>query len=75
MQDRFLHALELSKQEYNTFALMHCPGAQIVCRDLASTIGYRGRGIKNQIFLQKAAGIPSAAFCIGKILNLWVKTA
>ena len=71
MQDRFLHALELSKQEYNTFV----PGAQIVCGDLASTIGYCGRGIKNQIFLQKAAGIPSAAFCIGKILNLWVKTA
>ena len=36
MQDSFPHALELSKQGYNAFALIYRPGAQTACEDLAA---------------------------------------
>ena len=35
MQDSFPHALELSEQGYNAFALIYRPGAQTACEDLA----------------------------------------
>lgn len=35
MQDSFPHALELSRKEYNAFALIYRPGAQTACEDLA----------------------------------------
>ena len=40
MQDSFPHALELSKQGYNAFALIYRPGAQTACEDLARAIQY-----------------------------------
>lgn len=40
MQDSFPHALELSKQGYNAFALIYRPGAQTVCEDLARAIAF-----------------------------------
>ena len=40
MQDSFPHALELSKQGYNAFALIYRPGAQTACEDLARAIGF-----------------------------------
>lgn len=40
MQDSFPHALELSKQGYNTFALIYRPGAQTACEDLARAIQF-----------------------------------
>lgn len=38
MQDSFPHALELSKNGYNAFALIYRPGAQTACEDLARAI-------------------------------------
>lgn len=38
MHDSFPHALELSKQGYNAFALIYRPGAQTACEDLARAI-------------------------------------
>ena len=38
MQDSFPHALELSKQGYNAFALIYRPGAQTACEDLARAV-------------------------------------
>lgn len=40
MQDSFPHALELSRQGYNAFALIYRPGAQTACEDLARAIQY-----------------------------------
>lgn len=40
MQDSFPHALELSKQGYNAFALIYRPGAQTACEDLAQAIRF-----------------------------------
>lgn len=40
MQDSFPHALELSKQGYNDFALIYRPGAQTACEDLARAIQF-----------------------------------
>ena len=40
MQDSFTHALELSKQGYNVFALIYRPGAQTACEDLARAIAF-----------------------------------
>lgn len=40
MQDSFPHALELSKQGYNAFALIYRPGAQTACEDLARAITF-----------------------------------
>ena len=40
MHDSFPHALELSKQGYNTFALIYRPGAQTACEDLARAISF-----------------------------------
>ena len=40
MQDSFPHALELSKQGYNVFALIYRPGAQTACEDLARAIAF-----------------------------------
>ena len=40
MQDSFPHALELSKQGYNAFALIYRPSAQTACEDLARTIQF-----------------------------------
>lgn len=40
MQDSFPHALELSKQGYNAFALIYRPGAQTACADLARAIQF-----------------------------------
>ena len=40
MQDSFPHALELSKQGYNAFALIYRPGAQTACEDLARAIQF-----------------------------------
>ena len=40
MQDSFPHALELSKQGYNAFALIYRPGAQTACEDLARAIAF-----------------------------------
>lgn len=40
MQDSFPHALELSKKEYNAFALIYRPGAQTACEDLARAITF-----------------------------------
>lgn len=40
MQDSFPHALELSKQGYNAFALIYRPGAQAACEDLARVISF-----------------------------------
>ncbi len=40
MQDSFPHALELSKMEYNAFALIYRPGAQTACEDLARAISF-----------------------------------
>lgn len=40
MHDSFPHALELSKQGYNAFALIYRPGAQTACEDLARAIGF-----------------------------------
>ena len=38
MHDSFPHALELSKKEYNAFALIYRPGARTACEDLARAI-------------------------------------
>lgn len=40
MQDSFPHALELSKQGYNAFALIYRPGAGTACEDLARAIAF-----------------------------------
>lgn len=40
MHDSFPHALELSKQGYNAFALIYRPGAQMACEDLARAISF-----------------------------------
>lgn len=40
MQDSFPHALELSKNGYNAFALIYRPGAQTACQDLARAISF-----------------------------------
>ena len=40
MHDSFPHALELSKQGYNAFALIYRPGAQTACEDLARAIAF-----------------------------------
>ena len=40
MQDSFPHALELSKQDYNAFALIYRPGSQAACEDLARAIAF-----------------------------------
>lgn len=40
MQDSFPHALELSKQGYNAFALIYRPGTQTACEDLARAITF-----------------------------------
>ena len=40
MHDSFPHALELSKQGYNAFALIYRPGAQSACEDLARAISF-----------------------------------
>lgn len=40
MQDRFPHALELSKLGYNAFALIYRPGAQTACEDLSRAISF-----------------------------------
>lgn len=40
MHDSFPHALELSKQGYNAFALTYRPGAQTACEDLARAIQF-----------------------------------
>ena len=40
LQDSFPHALELSKQGYNAFALIYRPGAQTACEDLARAIAF-----------------------------------
>lgn len=40
IQDSFPHALELSKQGYNAFALIYRPGAQTACEDLARAIQF-----------------------------------
>ena len=40
MQDSFPHALTLSKQGYNAFALIYRPGAQTACEDLARAISF-----------------------------------
>lgn len=40
IQDSFPHALELSKQGYNAFALIYRPGAQTACEDLARAVQF-----------------------------------
>ncbi len=40
MHDSFPHALELSKQGYNAFALIYRPDAQAACEDLARAISF-----------------------------------
>lgn len=40
MHDSFPHALELSGQGYNAFALIYRPGAQTACEDLARAISF-----------------------------------
>ena len=40
MQDSFPHAIELSKKDYNAFALIYRPGAQTACKDPARAIGF-----------------------------------
>lgn len=40
MHDSFPHALELSKQGYNAFALIYRPGARTACEDLARAITF-----------------------------------
>lgn len=40
MHDSFPHALELSKQGYNAFALIYRPGLQTACEDLARAISF-----------------------------------
>lgn len=40
MHDSFPHALELSKQGYNAFALIYRPGAQTACEDLARAVTF-----------------------------------
>ena len=40
MHDSFPHALELSKKDYNAFALIYRPGAQTACEDLARAIRF-----------------------------------
>lgn len=40
MHDSFLHALELSKNGYNAFALIYRPGAQTACEDLTQAISF-----------------------------------
>lgn len=40
MHDSFPHALELSKQGYNAFALIYRPGAQSACEDLARALQF-----------------------------------
>lgn len=40
MHDSFPHALELSKQGYNAFALIYRSGAQTACEDLARAIRF-----------------------------------
>ncbi|MDY5986870.1 MAG: alpha/beta hydrolase [Lachnoclostridium sp.] len=40
MHDSFPHALELSKQGYNAFALIYRPGARTACEDLAKAISF-----------------------------------
>lgn len=40
MQDSFPHALELSKKDYNAFALIYRPSAHTACEDLARAIRF-----------------------------------
>lgn len=40
MHDSFPHALELSKQGYNAFALIYRPGARTACEDLVRAITF-----------------------------------
>lgn len=40
MHDSFPHALELSKNGYNAFALIYRPGSQTACEDLARAIAF-----------------------------------
>ena len=40
MQDSFPHALELSQNGYNAFALIYRPGSQTACEDLARAIAF-----------------------------------
>lgn len=40
MHDSFPHALELSKQGYNAFALIYRPGVQTACEDLARAVQF-----------------------------------
>ena len=40
MHDSFPHALELSKQGHNAFALIYRPGAQTACEDLARAVSF-----------------------------------
>lgn len=40
MQDSFPHALTLSEDGYNAFALIYRPGAQTACEDLARAIAF-----------------------------------
>lgn len=40
MHDSFPHALELSKQGYNAFALIYRPDAQLACEDLSRAIAF-----------------------------------
>lgn len=40
MHDSFPHALELSRMDYNAFALIYRPGAQTACEDLARAIQF-----------------------------------
>jgi predicted esterase len=40
MQDSFPHALTLSEEGYNAFALIYRPGAQSACEDLARAIAF-----------------------------------
>ncbi|MBQ9264254.1 MAG: alpha/beta hydrolase [Clostridia bacterium] len=40
MHDSFPHALELSRMDYNAFALIYRPGVQTACEDLARAIAF-----------------------------------
>ena len=69
MQDSFPHALELSKQGYNAFALIYRPGAQTACEDLARAISFifahadeLGVDIKDYSLWGGSAGARMAAY-------------
>lgn len=53
MHDSFPHALELSKQGYNAFALIYRPGAQTACEDLARA------GVETLANFIKEIGLPT----------------